>query len=400
MKVDTMRFIDKWAGIPLCFMASVIKLIFMRPKKNVTPKRILFIELSEMGSAIIADPAMREAAKRFDGELFFVIFKKNKASLELLRTVKDENIFTIDADGPAGLIKDTFRFLKWTRSNKIDTVIDLELFSRYTALLAGFCGADNIVGFHNFHGEGLYRGFMLTRKISYNSHTHMSKNFMAMINALSEDPKTLPFSKTIIKDSDIVLQKGSIDRADVENTAGKIKKLYSAYNEKTRIVLINPNASELLPQRRWMMDKYAEVIRMTLAKYDDVIVLITGGSSEKYDARRLCEMVADERCINFAGELKLSELTSLYFLSRLMVSNDSGPAHFAAVTHMPTIVLFGPETPKLYASLGDTTPIYAGLACSPCVSAMNHRKTPCKDNVCLQLITPSEVFAKITERLG
>lgn len=400
MNVDTMRFIDKWAGIPLCFMASVIKFVFMRPKKKVAPKRILFIELSEMGSAIIADPAMREAAKRFDGELYFVIFKKNKASLELLHTVKDENIFTIDAGSPLGLIKDTFRFLKWARGENIDTVIDLELFSRYTALLAGFCGADNIVGFHNFHGEGLYRGFMLTRKIAYNSHIHMSKNFMAMINALSEDPEILPFSKTIIKDSDIVLQKCHIDRRNIENTADKIKKLYPAYNEKTRIVLINPNASELLPQRRWMMDKYAEVIRMTLAKYDDVITLITGGSSERNDARKLCETVADERCINFAGELELSELTSLYFLSRLMVSNDSGPAHFASVTHMPTIVLFGPETPKLYASLGDTTPIYAKLACSPCVSAMNHRKTPCKDNVCLQVITPTEVFSKITKRLG
>jgi ADP-heptose:LPS heptosyltransferase len=78
-----------------------------------------------------------------------------------------------------------------------------------------------------------------------------------------------------------------------------------------------------------------------------------------------------------------------------MVTNDSGPPHFAAITDMPSFVIFGPETPALYGSLGKTTPIYAGLACSPCVSAANHRKTACKDNVCLQVIKPLQVFEAI-----
>ena len=82
-----------------------------------------------------------------------------------------------------------------------------------------------------------------------------------------------------------------------------------------------------------------------------------------------------------------------------MLSNDSGPPHFASVTGMPTYVFFGPETPKLYGTLGTTTPIYAGLACSPCVSASNHRKTACTDNVCLQVITPEQVFDILRPRL-
>ena len=52
----------------------------------------------------------------------------------------------------------------------------------------------------------------------------------------------------------------------------------------------------------------------------------------------------------------------------------------------------GPETPKLYGALGQTTPIYAGLACSPCVAATNHRKTPCNDNICLKVIDPEWVY--------
>ena len=75
-----------------------------------------------------------------------------------------------------------------------------------------------------------------------------------------------------------------------------------------------------------------------------------------------------------------------------MVTNDSGPGHFSAITTLKTFVIFGPETPALYGSLGNSTAIYAGLACSPCVSASNHRKTPCLDNVCLKVLTPARVY--------
>jgi len=83
-----------------------------------------------------------------------------------------------------------------------------------------------------------------------------------------------------------------------------------------------------------------------------------------------------------------------------MVSNDSGPAHFAAASGLPTIVLFGPETPRLYQPLGRSRAICAGLACSPCVSAHNHRKTGCTDNVCMQAIGVEEVYAAVSEELA
>lgn len=398
MKVDTMRFVDKYAGIPLCFIGSFIHKIFIRSKGKTKPKRVLFIELSEMGSAILADPAMQKVKKELDGELFFLIFKKNKASLDLLKTVDDDNIFTIDADDFPDLVKDTFKFLKWARKKKIDTVIDLELFSRYSGLLAGFSGADNIVAFNNFHGEGLYKGSMVTHKVMYNPHMHISKNFIAMVNALLADKKEVPYSKTLIADSEVVLRKAEIDEEKREKVIEKIKDVYPDYKAGDELLLINPNASELLPQRRWAYDKYRDLINKILDEYKDIKILITGAPSEMEEAEKLAQSCG-ENCRSFAGRLKLSELTALYDLSLLMVSNDSGPAHFASVTRMPTVVLFGPETPALYHSLGKTTPVYKGLACSPCVSAANHRKTACKDNVCLQAITVEDVFSAVQEEL-
>ena len=119
MNVHIMRKIDLYVGVPLCFLLSVLsRLILKKPTKRIN--KILFIELSEMGSAILADPAMRKAQRELKAELYFVIFAKNKPSLQLLNTVKDAHIFTIREDSLAHLLIDSLRFFIWTRQLRID----------------------------------------------------------------------------------------------------------------------------------------------------------------------------------------------------------------------------------------------------------------------------------------
>jgi len=401
MKVDTMRRIDHLAGVPLCFLVTLFtKFISVFSfRKMPAVKNVLLIELSEMGSAILVDPAMRKLKSK-GASLYFVIFKKNAPSLHLLGTVPKENIFTIREDALSSLIIDTLKFFIWTRKNKIDTVIDLELFSRFTALLTGLSAASRRIGYHAFHNEGLYRGSLLTHEVAYNSHIHISKNFIALVNAAYAEKHEVPYSKTIINDDEIILAKANISDENKDNMQQRVKDLHPDYNpKKQRIVLINPNASELLIQRRWMPEKYIELMQTILNNYDDVLILITGAPNEQEEAAGLKEKVAHDRCVNFAGQVKLSELPALYSISLMMLTNDSGPGHFSAITDLKTYVIFGPETPKLYGSLGNSTAIYAGLACSPCVSASNHRKTPCSDNVCLQVIDVEQVYKTINPTL-
>ena len=232
ISVNTMRAIDHWVGVPLCALISPvivlldgIKHTFQDPSE--TPRKLLFIELSEMGSAILVDPAMRNAQAR-GAELFFLIFKSNRASLTLLNTVKPENIFTIDSSSLSGLIKDTLRFLLIARKHRIDTVIDLELFSRFTALLTGLCGARRRVGYHIFHGEGLWRGFMLTRKVHYNPHIHITKNFLSLIHAAFAKEREVPFSKIHIADSEVRLEQAVIDPVVLNTVRERIEKLSKA----------------------------------------------------------------------------------------------------------------------------------------------------------------------------
>jgi len=408
ISVNTMRAIDHWVGVPLCAIASPL-VALMDGVKNIfgrgpeAPKKLLFIELSEMGSAILVDPAMRNAQAR-GAELFFLIFKSNRASLTLLNTVKPENIFTIDSSSLVGLIKDTLRFLIVARRHRIDTVIDLELFSRFTALLTGLCGARRRVGYHIFHGEGLWRGFMLTRKVHYNPHMHITKNFLSLIHAAFAKQIEVPFSKIQIPDSEVRLEQAVIDPAVLEKIRVRIEKLAKEagieyIQGKNRLILINPNASDLLPQRRWAQQRFSELIQGVHQQYPGDLILITGSPAEFAYVEKVREVANTQNALNFAGQVSFAELPPLYTLSDVMVTNDSGPGHFSAVTPLRTVVLFGPESPALYGSIGNSIAITANLACSPCVSAANHRKTPCQDNVCMQAITVAQVLEKVSLQL-
>ncbi|MRI34820.1 glycosyltransferase family 9 protein [Endozoicomonas sp. OPT23] len=401
MKVDTMRFIDRYFGQPICLLLQVLYWpvdYFQRRAKPVA-RKVMFVELSEMGSAVLVDPAMRWLEQQ-DKELYFVIFEKNACSLGLLGTVPKENIFILKPDSIWTLLSSTVRFLLWVRKQKINTVVDLELFSRFTAILTRLSGAEIRAGFHRVHEEGLYRGNFLTHPVMYNAHKHISRNFMTLVQAtLSADHQ--PYQK-VLSEQEPVLARAAVNKELREEVIQRLKQLTPVYQPgHSRLVLINPNASDLVPQRRWLRTSYAEVINGMLNQFDDVLVLITGSRSEQQGAEALRAMVKDqERCVNSAGAFSFEQLVPLYSISEMMLSNDSGPPHFASVTDLRTYVLFGPETPALYSSLGNSVPIYAGLPCSPCVSAANHRKTSCQDNQCLKQITADQVLDLVIPFLG
>jgi ADP-heptose:LPS heptosyltransferase len=401
MNIDVTRWIDRYVGVPLCAIATpLVRLWHMAFAR--TPggaPRVLFIEMSEMGSTILAAPAMRKARERLGAELFFVIFCKNVGSLELLGMIPQDNVFTIRDASLFHLFWDTLAFLFWVRRKGIDTVIDLELFSRYTALMTGFSGGSRRIGFYRFHQEGLYRGEMLTHRVAYNPHIHIAKNFIALVDALLVPEPTQPYSKTLIGDEQIKAPEIKPSEAARAAMLTRIRDATGFDPKLQRLLLINPNASVMLPHRRWMPDRYADLIKRVLANYADVIVVITGAADESAEAEALASGCGP-RCFSFAGKTALAELPALYSHAVALITNDSGPAHFASAARLPTIVLFGPETPKLYQPLGTSQAIYAGLACSPCVSAQNHRKTACTDNACMRAIGVDQVLAALTDLLA
>lgn len=401
MKVDNMRKIDKWLGIPLCFLFSILhfisyKLFYKRHRKPDT-RRTLFIELSEMGSAIIVDPAMRKLRREAGAELYFAIFRDNMKSLEILGTIAPENIFTMRSDGLVNMAVDVFRFMRWCRKKKITCVMDLELFSRFTALLCFLSGARDRIGFYSHHDEGLYRGNLINWPVRYNGHVHMAVNFVALINTAVGYHDT-PYATTPLKPGDLDLVKATIKEEDIRSVQSKIRELYNDWNEE-KLVLFNVNASDMLPQRRWLPENFAAVARQILDLFPDVLIIATGAPAEREYVGKVVNMVSDKRFVNSSGIFSFSELVPLYSLSTFMLTNDSGPAHFSAVTFLKIFVIFGPETPNLYLPLGNAEAFYLGLPCSPCVSAANHRKTTCTTRPCISTMPPVMISSRLIHYL-
>ncbi len=399
MKVDTMRRIDRWAGIPLTVLFSIpfwIGRLFGRPKEPDC-RRTLFIELSEMGSAILVDPAMRKLEREAEAELYFVIFEDNAKSLALLNTIPPERIFTMRADNLFNLAVDTLRFVSWCRKKRITCVIDLELFSRFTALLTAMSLAGSRVGFHTVHDEGLYRGNIFNFPTRYNPHVHIATNFIALVNtALGHHPQAYPIKA--VPEEELQLAQAKLSETERDEVREKIRTLYPDWQGE-RLVLFNVNASDLLPQRKWLPESFAESAQKLLDTFDDILILMTGAPAEYEYVQDVTERVGRQRCVNSAGHFKFEELAPLYSISTLMLTNDSGPAHFASVTPLKVFVIFGPETPALYGPLGNAESFYLGLPCSPCVSAANHRKTTCIPRPCITGIGVGVVTGALTSYL-
>ena len=271
------------------------------------------------------------------------------------------------------------------------------IFSRFTALLCALSGARARVGYASHHDEGLYRGNLINFPVRYNSHVHVSVNFMSLVNTTLGKHEN-PYATTAVSPEELVLEKAEINESEVSLVKNTVRELYEDWNGE-KLILLNVNASDLLPQRRWLPENFAAVAKHLLKNFDDVLLIGTGAPNEREYVQDVVDMVADKRFVNSAGAFKFEELVPLYSVSTLMLTNDSGPAHFASVTDLKVFVIFGPETPDLYLPLGNAEPFYLGLPCSPCVSAFNHRKTSCTTRPCITGISPDLIKVRLTTYL-
>jgi len=199
MKIRNMRLIDYWVGVPLCILMSLWEVVFGKifsSQERPSPRKVLFIELSEMGSAVLGYSALSQAQKQFENvELFFLIFESNAESVELLNVIPSQNILTIRNKNFYEFTVTALAALRRIRAIKIDTVIDMELFSRFTMIFSYLTGAANRVGFYQYTGEGLFRGEFITHRVQYNPHQHISINFLNLLFALKAPRNEVPLLK-------------------------------------------------------------------------------------------------------------------------------------------------------------------------------------------------------------
>ncbi|MBF0108926.1 MAG: glycosyltransferase family 9 protein [Magnetococcales bacterium] len=392
MHPDLMRSIDRWLGSLLCLVASLWRRRH-RPLPTEAPGRILLICIAETGALVLAHPALHWLRQRHPGaELYFLSFKGSQGILNLLGFNQERHRILLRSSPLPLFILDTLKAIVQMRRLKLDATINLEVHTRFSTLLAFSSGARRRVGFHRFFEEGHYMGRLLTHEVIYNPHQHITRSYLSLAMALEEEPRDDPLVKRVIED--LPLERLRIQRSAREQQAmwALLQRLYPSLTKTHRLVILNANASDLIPARRWASENFVELGKRLLADDNNLLILLTGSPGERPPLEHLRQRIGDSRVVNMAGETTLESLIDLYSLCHLMVTNDSGPVHFSSVTELPLVALFGPETPRLF---GPSSPharvIHHPLACSPCVSVYNQKRSPCTDNRCMQMITVDEV---------
>jgi ADP-heptose:LPS heptosyltransferase len=401
---QTIRIIDAWLGVPLCWMLTLFRRLgdlFRRPPDEATPpQKILFIKLIELGANVQAHAAVHRAVELVGRRnVYFWVFEENRAILELLDLVPQENLLTIRSQGIVRFAVDTLRTLWSIRRLKIDAVIDMEFFARASAILSFLSGARRRVGLHGFNASGPYRGDLMTHRVQHNPYTHVSTYFYLLVEALGTPARQRPIPKRHYPQQHLECCRFVPTEAELRRLQGRLDRA-AGFHVQRPIVLLNPNASDIVPLRKWPSDRFLGVAQELLDTHGELSLVVTGSPSERRAAEAFVRQLGSSRAVNMAGRTTLRELVVLYCLADVLVTNDSGPGQFASMTDIDSLVLFGPETPQLWGPLGPRAHVlWAGLACSPCINPMNFRFSPCKEPLCMSEITVAEVVAAVDEIL-
>ncbi len=361
-------------------------------------RRILIIVLSEMGALVLTRPMFDRLRQNYPSATVHVLCSdQNVAALDLIDVVDAEHVITVRIGSFGALARDTLSAVRRMRALGFDAVLDLELFARVSAILAALSGAPIKVGFHRFTQEGLYRGDAITRPVLYNPHQHIAQQFVTLADAIGSTD--IPAAKRLLAAAPPPLPPLRLRPGELESARDALYRRHPSIAGRP-LVFVCPGAG-LIPIRAWPVASFAKVARAFVDQ--GYAVAIVGLAADRALAQTIQEACPGEQCVDLTGYTEtVRAIIVLLHLGVLLITNDGGTGHMAALTPIASIVLFGPETPVLYGSLSPRAiNLHKPLSCSPCLTAYNHRQSPCDgNNVCLKTISPEEVLAAAGDLIG
>jgi heptosyltransferase-1 len=157
--------------------------------------------------------------------------------------------------------------------------------------------------------------------------------------------------------------------------------------------VLHPGVSGFAELKRWPARRYAD-LALRIRDVRGLPVILTAGPGE--------EALADEVAAASGGAARrgpatrsLAELGALLARAAVVVGADTGPVHLAALLGVPTVALFGPKDPAVYAPRGPRVRVvWKSVWCSPC------RLRRCGDPVCMTEMRVDEVLPAVEEALA
>ncbi len=160
-------------------------------------------------------------------------------------------------------------------------------------------------------------------------------------------------------------------------------QLSTTTNQPLKIGLC-PGA-EYGPAKRWLPERFAEAAKKISARSSVQWILF--GTVRDIAIGKQIKAALDDHCVNRIGQTTLDQLIDELRECRLLLTNDTGTMHLAALLNVPVVAIFGSTEPRLTAPHGDSHLILRHhVECSPCFL----RECPI-DFRCMKAVSVQEV---------
>jgi len=378
---------DRILAVPLAFLFNgAARLLgrLLRRDHSVQPQNVKVIVVAKligMGSILQCAPLLRALKQCYpNAKLIFVTMRANRELLLRLSSV--DEILVLDDRSLLSMAGTTLRTIATLIRRRADFYFDLEVYSGFASLLALWAVTRNRLGFYR-HSTAFKKG-IYTHLVYFNTRMPVRQLYLQLgrVAGIPGGQSEL-MGPILVQDQ----ERSAVSRLLAESPGWQPQQPY---------IVVNPNASDLLLERRWPTESVLEAINR-LGSLGNQVVLI-GAPNEAGFVQSLFDKLGPEvqvRVVNTAGRLSLGELLALLQGAACVLTNDTGPMHMAIALGRPTVCLFGPANPEHYGQdLPFVDIFYSQVFCSPCLYEAD--EPPCNgNNVCMQRIKPEAVVEAV-----
>jgi heptosyltransferase II len=156
-----------------------------------------------------------------------------------------------------------------------------------------------------------------------------------------------------------------ISNIEYRTTNAQVSNINRTSNSKHQTFLGLCPGAEYGPAKRWLLERFAEVAAAVAAKLQ-VHWILFGTAQDAAIGEQISKALGD-CCSNRIGQTTLDQLIGELSKCRLLLTNDTGTMHLAALLGVPVVAIFGSTEPRLTGPLGEDHVILRHhVECSPC----------------------------------
>jgi lipopolysaccharide heptosyltransferase II len=152
--------------------------------------------------------------------------------------------------------------------------------------------------------------------------------------------------------------------------------------------------AEYGPAKRWLPERFAEAAAKIAAQSSAQWILF-GTKNDAAIGEQIAAATGDH-CVNLIGQTTLDQLIAELRRCSVLLTNDTGTMHLAALLGVPVVAIFGSTEPRLTGPLGNGHIVLRHhVECSPCFL----RECPI-DFRCMNAVSADEVARAVLSMLA